>query len=351
MHGLKLVPYLFILLFIISQPLGQPYFTMQTRAADINISGELVTDFTYSHVKEGIPDIIKRDMETDENVFLQLNISGLYNDYQYNVRVKGNTSDFTFDLEGITLSCIAGPTLFEIGKRRWIWGKGFSYSPTYPLDKEKDYWGSEWTLVKNNYNMAIGAVLDEDSDELYSGWVRLISLLTTSDYTVVLSYLNDKINTEIRGSGGQVLQVRIPEDYINLGVNYSRDFLNGLEIHGGLNIRHSDNIDEVSQQYLIGGEYIFKNDKTLIFEYFHENENYLVLALNHSGIFSNWQWGVRELVNLDDYGEIRVIDLSYVGNDDVVPSIELRNYAGPDNSQIAQNPRDWVINLKITVKI
>lgn len=208
---------------------GQPYFTMQTRAADINISGELVTDFTYSHVKEGIPDIIKRDMETDENVFLQLNISGLYNDYQYNVRVKGNTSDFTFDLEGITLSCIAGPTLFEIGKRRWIWGKGFSYSPTYPLDKEKDYWGSEWILVKNNYNMAIGAVLDEDSDELYSGWVRLISLLTTSDYTVVLSYLNDKINTEIRDSGGQVLQVRIPEDYINLGVNYSRDFLNGLE--------------------------------------------------------------------------------------------------------------------------
>lgn len=308
------------------------------------MDSKLTTEFTYSQIDEKLPDIAIVDLESKGKTTLDLSLTGGYHLYQYDINLAMDTEDNSLDLEEATINGLIGKSIFEIGKRDWTWGEGFSYNPTYPLVSDKAYLGSELSWMVDYSTFKLGATLDSNNTNLYSSWIIFNSLLDTSDYSFILSYLKD--NSEL-----EQLYSEEKKDGINLGVNYSKDFLNGLTAHGGYNIRYWDSTGEKADHYLLGGKYITA-DKVITLEYYHQEDDYLVCVLgNQSESFNNWSWEMKEVLNLNDYGERRSFDLSYIGKDNIIPSLEITNFSGPDFSEIKQNPQDWVVTFMVTIDL
>ena len=297
-----------------------------------NFKANLVSGFSYSHLEPGLPASVAGEMEMDSYTYLCLELPGYLGQYQYDLKIKGDFADSSLEVEEALISGLAGPTLFDLGKGRRVWGKGYAFSPTYPL-LDQPYWGTEWKAIVNSFNLSGGAVLDENLEKVESGWFKVGSFWGTSDYTAVISILDQE------------------KRYYNLGANFSHDFLNGFGVRGGINCRQTNSFEEVEFQYLLGGDYALKNNNTLVLEYYRDEEPHLLVALQHMAIFDKWSWQVRDLINMSDYGEIRTFTLDYLANDDITPSLTLEQFVGSEDSHMGSNPVDWKISLEMDIKL
>lgn len=138
--------------------------------------------------------------------------------------------------------------LCEVGKEDWEWGKSFSRTPTYPLP-EGYFWGAQWTKIKEQHHVIFGVATSTDqllekkaatmdiSSEVgaLTAWLRTGGFLTASDYEFVFSYQS------------MTKDALSPACY-NLGFETSKDFLNGLAMHGSLNLRHTLETKEESSE-------------------------------------------------------------------------------------------------------
>ncbi len=301
--------------------------------------------YSYFHVREDLPGMVQDQLESENDlVKLGINYStGLLNG-QLNLGVegKGPEDDFEVKLKELAWSGNTGKILYEAGKTKWIWGRGLSYIPTCPLDKDTYYWGLQGSLININNNLSIGAVSSKDSyysndydseilpvdgsDEYYTGWIRAGWIFETSDITTVVSY-----------QSGQ--------DIWNYGFDFSRDLLNGFEIHGGFNYKKPDS----NTQYLIGCQYSGKF--FYMMEYYHETDDQLVFSFSNSAdMFGKWQWELREIYDLSDNGEIRQLNISYIKNNNFVPELKVSMNTGPQNSYFQQNSFDYSIYFGVKSK-
>lgn len=295
------------------------------------LESELITGLEYNSVNNELPPGMKKDQDLESELYsrLVLHGRGFAGNYEYVIDLTGDLIEQSIALDRLTLSTLAGNGVFETGKKDWIWGKGFSYPPTYPLDKDKSYWGGEWKTIYRDNNVSLGFVL-EDGLTLQKGttsWLRWGRIREGSDLTGVFSWQD-------RGR-------------LNLGLNYSRDMLNGLTTYGGLNIALKKRERDVN--YLLGVEYLF-SDKVLVIENYQQKSNYLLLSLSNASIFTDWEWSVYEVVNLDDHGRRESFKITYLKNDNLLPSLEIFNFAGPDSSDLACNPVQWGFKLTLTMK-
>ncbi len=287
-------------------------------AVAVDVRGQLTTELIYNNPKEGYPSGLSENGYTT----LELIMSGFFQDYQYNLNLKGDSTYFKIDLERMTLTCRAGAGVLEAGRNNWLWGRGFSYSPTYPLNREESYLGFEWSGVLEDHNLAAGTVMRDKDDA--GAWLRMGSLLSNSDYTLVLSYFQN-------GSG-------------NFGLGYSRDFLNGLTAYGEANYSYPGN-NQGGFNYLLGGEYLF-DKSVLVVEHYNNGKNYLVLNINNSNLFSDWEWQFREVIDLDEEGRRETVKLGYIYDEHLIPSVKYTSY----NGSFEHLPRKWDIAFQIKVK-
>lgn len=319
-------------------------------AMAIELDSKLITEFDYSHIdNDNSPYSYILDSESSVDTTLELSASGIYGLYQYDLRVKGETEEDSVYLDEFLINTMVGDSILEFGKKYWTWGKGFSkYYPTYPLNDEEGYLGSEFSLLTFNSTFKIGGIFDSDYEDLYLAWIRYNSLLKTSDYSLILSYLKDNSDLDPE----QRLDSEKKEKGINLGINYSKDFLNGLAVYGEYNKRYWDSLDEKSNLYLFGGEYITKNDKVIVLEYYREKSDYLVWVIgNHGDFFSDWNWQIKDVIDLNDHGDIRTFNLSYSGIENSTYSIEIEHFSGPKSSRIGSRPEDLTINFKVSIDL
>jgi len=297
----------------------------------VNLDTKLMTEYNYHHFDQPP---LTNNLTSDSSI--EVDLTGFYDKFEYQLELIGRANDYNLELSQANISTIVDSTVLEAGKKEWVWGTGFSFSPTYTLDNQINYWGLEAKTIFTTGTLSYGSVLTENNDQLYSSWLRYNSLLATSDYTLVLSYLDEQSK---------------PEN-INLGFNYSKDFLTGLEVHGASNLIYQDLTNQTSFQHLLGLEYITPQNKMILLEYYQQDDNKLTLAINnHSSTFSDWNWQLKETINLDDQGQLSTFDLSYTQVENITPKLEISNFSGPNDSKLEQNPTDWIISLKVTVNL
>ncbi len=316
-----------------------------TVANDGGVCWEVTAGYDYFHIRDDLPADYKNQLDAN-NELAELSIGLLTgnNNGQFSLGLdaKGDADDFEINLKEFAWSGHNSKILYEIGKTKWIWGRGLSFIPTCPLDMDTYYWGGQSSLINTNNSLTIGAATTKDSynsdtsdtiitennisDSDYTGWFRSGWSFETSDLTTVVSYQS-------------------AEMCWNYGLDFSWDLQNGFELHGGVNLRSSDS--EIS--YLIGSEYVGKYFYTA--EFYHDTDDLLIFGVSNSaGMLGRWQWMLREIFNLNDDGEIRKINLSYIKNDHIVPQLEISMNAGSKSSQYRQNPIDYYVLFKITSK-
>lgn len=320
-------------------------FSQSVGAAADGRSWEVITGYDYFHIRDGLPDSYQDQLaENNRLVDLSLGYITGNNNGQFSLSLdgKGNAGDLKINLKEFAWSGNEKKVLYEVGKTRWVWGRGLSFIPTCPLDIDTYYWGGQGSLInpgnsltigvamaKDSYNSNTSATIlmaDQASDSDYTGWLRSGWLFETSDLTAVVTYQSAEMNW-------------------NYGLDFSRDLQNGFELHGGASLRSSDS----TVNYLIGGEYVGKYFYTA--EFYHSTDDLLIFAISNSaGMMGRWQWMLREIYNLDDDGEIRKLNLSYTKNDQIVPQLEISMNAGPRSSKYRQNPVDYYIIFKVTSK-
>ncbi len=167
-------------------------------AVAIEIDGHLTTEISYSKLdKMRLPLETIISLENNLTNNLNLNILATYDTYQYSINLKQNIEDNNLEVEEATINTIIGDGILEFGKKDWTWGKAFSYYPTYPLNSNKKYIGSELSYMGANSTFKVGASLDSNAKKLYSSWIKLNSLLATSDYTLICSYLKDNSEEQL----------------------------------------------------------------------------------------------------------------------------------------------------------
>lgn len=317
-------------------------------AIAMEVSCELINEYRYSYLDEGVVSSLREEMETDSKSIINLKVRGFIQDYHYRLELEGDGEEFEIDLEELTVSGLAGENVFEVGKKDWKWGKGFTYSPTYPLPDDRAYWGVEINMVTgNNYSVSLGGVLADEDNKEYGCWTRIGSLLGESDYEVVLSYLTSPVYAmDEAGSGLPVTPKE--KGVVNLGFNYSRDLLNGLAVQAGLNGSYCQQDEEVRYQYQVGGKYITVSNHVLVCEAYcdRSDNDFLVFSFGNGDLFTDWEWQVRDFINLDNYGEVRTLQVRYVKNSNVIPSLEFNNYNGSFKMD-----SEWNVTLRIKVKI
>ncbi len=320
---------------------------------DFKVGGEIDTLYYYYHYRDDTPDYFQDLMDLN-NTLLKLSSSLQFDDYRYEFKISGNAEERRFYLDQATVCGQTEGLVVEAGKKDWIWGTGYSFTPTYPLDQDIAYWGGEVTGSWSRYNLALGTAAAEEEYEMDTFWLRTGLLFDTSDLSVIIS--------SRKNSNG---------DLFNAGLSASKDFLNGFELHHELNVRHPG----ADCDFLIGVQYIGKSDWVFLLEGYHGHNNlknyfsdnfedyledynledepkdWLVLSINNfAAVFKHWQWEIREVVNLSDSGEIRMIRVKYNKDDRITPELKITNYVGPSDSQIGMIPFDLEVLLQITVK-
>lgn len=309
----------------------------------LNISLEY--DYTYNRINDEAPLFIRNNLQTrTTSLICHLNSSGLLGPLQYNIFFDGNLIDwesFESDLKEAMISCNLAFGVLEIGKQDWRWGKGFIQSPTCPLPKDLstlegyEYWGGEWMVVHGSNNFRIGMVKNDESNINSTSWIQWGKLLESSDYTFVLTY-----------------QDKTLQDCLNLGLDYSRDFLNGLTINLGINRHINLNGSEAIWQYLIEGQYIFKNNLSLVVESEYQASHLLAIALNnYADMFGSWQWEISNIIDCDNSGQIRRLSIKYIKNDFFTPEFEIIDCSGSDYNFIRQYPMELVFTFKVTLRL
>ncbi|NLW47633.1 MAG: hypothetical protein GXY86_09895 [Firmicutes bacterium] len=314
-------------------------------AAEDGGSWEIVIGYEDYHIRDDLPEGYRNQLEEGNSLFnfgIEY-ITGISNgQFSFSLDAKGDGDHLESNLKEFNWSGYHHQVLYELGKTKWVWGRGLSFIPTCPLDTETYYWGGQVSVIsldksgtigfataKDSYNSDASATLimdDQASDSDYTGWLRWGQTFETSDLSGVVSYQS-------------------AEKCWNYGLDFSRDLQNGFELHGG--IKQSSSDSEVS--YLIGSEYIGKYFYTV--EFYHDQDDLLILAINNAvGLFGKWQWMLREIYNFNDDGVISKLNLGYHKNDHLVPQLEISMNTGPKSSIYRQNPIDYYLIFKVVAK-
>ena len=315
-------------------------FLIQGQAVKaVEISGELANEFSYTRGERINQWGEKEDIdEFDNQPDLNLEVSGLLRDFKYRFDLRLDGAQFSPEVERATISTFLEPIFLEAGEKDWGWGEGFSFQPTSPFPDDEIYLGTEANLFYKGYDLDFGLTVNDDNDNLSTGWFKLGKLLTTSDYQLVVSYLDEDLESD-------------KEQGVNLGVDYSKDFLNDLVLHSGLNLRYCLEDEQFNEQYLLGGTYYLERNWLMIGEYYRQDDDYLMLSLRDNDTSTDWEWDLGYTVNLSDFGQRRSLHLSYSGIDDFTPQFEVVNYGGADDSSLADKPEDWEVKFKVAVEV
>lgn len=323
---------------------------------------ELCSAFTYIRLAEDHP-LIKDHINSE--AVLEMEVSGALpkEDWHYALGIITTADASTSFFSGCALQELLLDTyvntgeadhLCEVGKQDWEWGKCFSRTPTYPLP-EGYFWGAQWTKTKEQHHVIFGAatsthrLLERKTATMgfpsevgaLTAWLRSGGFLTVSDYEFVLSYQS------------QAKDALTPA-YYNLGFDTSRDFLNGLAMHGSLNLRYTPESKEKSSDTrvdsVVGGEYTW-GTKTIVCEVLNQSDcpgASLVWAINnYSAFFSSWQWGLESLWDLHDGGRYFRLLLEYSVLHRLTPALELLLFTGAKESKINASPVDLLVTLRM----
>ncbi|HBE77502.1 MAG TPA: hypothetical protein DDW65_06915, partial [Firmicutes bacterium] len=259
-------------------------FSIQpAEAVDDGSGWEISTGYDYFHIREDLPAVFKDHKLV--NLALDYTMGNDNGQFSFGLAAKDDGAQLQTDLKELLWSGRVDKLLYEIGKTKWVWGRGLSFSPICPLDMDTYYWGGQGSFINNNRSLTIGAAWDKDpynsdtsdmplstghvSTNEYTGWFRSGWVFETSDLTTAISYQS-------------VL------NHWNFGLDFSRDLQNGFEFHGGVNIQNSDSVT----QYLLGGEY--SGHYLYILEGYHQTDDILIFAFSNSAaMLGNWQWEFR----------------------------------------------------------
>ncbi len=304
-------------------------FCLSVEVRAVEISGELANEFSYirgERINQSTGQLEDIDMIANTSK-LNLGVWGLLGDYQYRLDLNLDGSEFSTQIEQATVSTFLGPTFLEVGKKDWGWSEGFSSSPTYPLEDDEIYLGTEANFFYRGYDLDFGLAMDQDNESLSSGWFKLERLLYTSDYGLVLSYLEDDL------------------EELNLGVDYSKDFLNDLLFYSSFNLNYHLEEDDFKEKFLLGASYYTEN-KLIIGEYYREDDDFLFLSLRNNNTSNDWSWNLAYTVSLDDSGQQRSLNLSYLGLDDFTPNLEVVNL-----NDFIDSFDGWEVKFKMIVDL
>ena len=114
--------------------------------------------------------------------------------------------------------------------------------------------GGQGTVVWPKCDLIVGTAASEVNGRLDTAWFKADFFKETSDYGIIISYQDGN-----------------DQNYQNLGVTYSKDMLNGIQIHGEYNLRYPD----AGSEYLIGGIYTGAKLAAAL-EYYHGVDNWTI---------------------------------------------------------------------------
>ena len=298
----------------------------RTWASNPSFKGEITSEWIYRELNEEIPTSYNPYEENENKTTLKLNLSGLTGTCQYELGAIGDFNASRFELDQATLSSFSRLLLWEIGKRDWTFGQGLAFIPNYPLTPEAAGWGFESRIVLSPYSLAVGGAREDA--QVGAVWLRASKMGATSDWGIVLSSLWEEGRRSWQG-----------------GTEFSWDLLNGFSIHGGVNIQ----FPEESGKYILGGIYTGER-LTSFLEYYYREKNYLISGLSREpGLFGRWQWGVKEILALQDGELISIFELKYLGDYTITPELVITNFGKGKNSERRQNPLIWEFRMGLTV--
>ncbi len=312
---------LFISLIVISIFAGGGKVSARQLSCCFKIGSEL----TYRHLKAGLPSELVGSLETAAMTKLQVNLAGLIENCQYNIQLSGYLADFTVNLDKLTLCGLDKQSFWELGKKDWVWGKGLAMTPIYPLEEGLAYWGLEKTAVYSPYSLVAGAAWQN----LPSGaaWLRLGRMFDSCDWDVSLACLWEDDSYHWEG-----------------GTEFSWDLLNGVSLHGA----YKREFSQRENKYLLGGIYSGA-DNIFSFEYYYDKAHCLYLGIsNGASMFNKWQWGIKEIIFLEEGNLLSILNLQYLLNDALIPELQVSNYYGKDKSLLGQSPYSWEWSLRLT---
>lgn len=298
----------------------------RTLAGNPRFKGEITSEWIYRQLNAEIPACYNPYEERAEQTTLKLNLSGFAGNYQYELGATGYFDQSLFELTQATLSGFSGPLLWEIGKQDWTFGQGLAFVPNYPLTPEAVGWGIESRIVLSPYSLVFGGA--QEDAQVGAVWLRAGKMGAASDWGMVLSALWDEGRHTWQG-----------------GTEFSWDLLNGLSIHGGVNIQFA----EESAKFIFGGMYTGES-LTFFFEYYYEDKDYTISGLRREpGLFGKWQWEVREVFSLQDGVLISILNLKYLGEHNITPELVITNFGEGKNSEQQPNPLHWEFRMGLTV--
>lgn len=314
-------------------------FSAAALASGPEFHGELITEFHYSRLRdEGLPASFPGGEDYQGDTSLVLKASGGNERSRYDLEINGSAGELTLNPERITLTFLENNYLIEAGKRSWFWGKGFSASPTCPLEKDEPLWGGELSLYASaNRHLLFGGALDENGSKV-TGWLRTGSFLETSDYELILS----------------VSAAPESPPLVRAGFEYSRDFMGGLTFHGGAALQYISP-GEVSGGFLLGWEYLL-GGYCLVTEFWQApgelSSRYAAVAVNNfSALFSDWQWQWSDYINLTDGGHIISCEVSWFMIEGLTPGFKVTGFWGPEGSEVRSNPAAWTLAANIRCRL
>lgn len=138
--------------------------------------------------------------------------------------------------------------------------------------------------------------------------------------------------------------------YLDQGLwcRYTGNLSDRLKTYGEVSFFLSDTL---RNGYLMGGEYSLE-DTVVVLESYRDKAGdlFLLFFLENTSIAGSWQWGLRELINLNNGNRINLLKIGYQLNEQLTPSLSLISaYRGVGEAKIANLPwkRELALGLEM----
>jgi hypothetical protein len=289
---------------------------------EIIFSGSFRSRFTYT--EEGSStSTIKLNLDADINIDNNSSVLiRLHYDYM-NRDIKLTLDEGYIDLRF--------PYLYlTLGKRRLLFGQGFSFNPTDSVNPKKDLKeleetreGKEAVIIEIPKVIVPTFMLIPEEEDLW-WFINLYFLLLGADANI--NYASkDRL----------------------FGLSLSKYLTDSFELHieGAMN--------NGKDKYLIGTRYTFWGDGIAIFEYFKNDyaldnrREHLFFRIRKPDIIRDVTLEVQALYDLEDESFLLTPRLSYLVRDDVVLSIKTNLYNGKENSRFGRFDDEFILEGKV----
>ncbi|MDI3280472.1 MAG: hypothetical protein QJR13_03800 [Bacillota bacterium] len=316
---------------------------------------------------------------------LLLKLQGEAGGFGYTATAAARTADRErpygrVELPEATLAWRWGAAVLEAGKQTLSWGKGFIARPSFPLREKTSYLTVSLDLPLFQEVASTGIAWADWGDTAPLLWGRVSWLFAASDLDLGLA----------GGPGRRPVPAAA----------YSTDLGRGWEWHAELSLpQGSDRLyptgdlqtplaprkAEENQLYprgLVGVEYLSPSGVMTVLEFYHQadgyngaeadqfwqlsrapwgvgpvlnqlqtggflRQNYAALAVTQAG-GGNWWWQGSHLANLDDGSGVSRFQLTYLGQKDLEPGLDLSYYGGKPESEFGALAR-WEIATRLTL--